>query len=124
MKSAVCVIKFNGFSRLGRDLTLTVVTSPNRDCGTEEAGDWWRGLPLGGVRGRHQPDAEALVTDSFVPARILTDPVESPAHVRLTPLARRPRASAVAERLWSAKDVTDVGDAYNRLSAHRCRMVE
>ncbi|XP_041815742.1 beta-hexosaminidase subunit beta isoform X2 [Chelmon rostratus] len=35
-----------------------------------------------------------------------------------------PRASAVAERLWSAKDVTDINDAFNRLSAHRCRMVE
>ncbi|XP_047426479.1 beta-hexosaminidase subunit beta isoform X2 [Mugil cephalus] len=34
-----------------------------------------------------------------------------------------PRASAVAERLWSAKEVTDVNDAYSRLSAHRCRMV-
>ncbi|TKS84664.1 Beta-hexosaminidase subunit beta [Collichthys lucidus] len=35
-----------------------------------------------------------------------------------------PRASAVAERLWSAKDVTDINDAYNRLNAHRCRMVD
>ncbi|XP_041825793.1 beta-hexosaminidase subunit beta isoform X2 [Melanotaenia boesemani] len=35
-----------------------------------------------------------------------------------------PRASAVAERLWSAKDVTDINDAFNRLSAHRCRMVK
>ncbi|XP_013855001.1 beta-hexosaminidase subunit beta [Austrofundulus limnaeus] len=35
-----------------------------------------------------------------------------------------PRACAVAERLWSAKDVTDIGDAFNRLSAHRCRLVE
>ncbi|KAK2818739.1 hypothetical protein Q5P01_024300 [Channa striata] len=35
-----------------------------------------------------------------------------------------PRASAVAERLWSAKDVTDMSDAFNRLSAHRCRMVQ
>uniref|UniRef100_A0A3B4AWN6 Beta-hexosaminidase subunit beta n=1 Tax=Periophthalmus magnuspinnatus TaxID=409849 RepID=A0A3B4AWN6_9GOBI len=35
-----------------------------------------------------------------------------------------PRASAVAERLWSAKDVKDLNDAYNRLSLHRCRMVE
>ncbi|XP_026210975.1 beta-hexosaminidase subunit beta isoform X1 [Anabas testudineus] len=35
-----------------------------------------------------------------------------------------PRASAVAERLWSAMDVTDLGDAWNRLSPHRCRMVE
>lgn len=39
-------------------------------------------------------------------------------------VTHRPRASAVAERLWSAKDVTDINDAYNRLSAHRCRMVE
>ncbi|XP_023278077.1 beta-hexosaminidase subunit beta isoform X2 [Seriola lalandi dorsalis] len=35
-----------------------------------------------------------------------------------------PRASAVAERLWSAKEVTDINDAFNRLSVHRCRMVE
>ncbi|KAM9735720.1 beta-hexosaminidase subunit beta isoform 2-T2 [Menidia menidia] len=35
-----------------------------------------------------------------------------------------PRASAVAERLWSAKDVTDIDDAFSRLSVHRCRMVE
>ncbi|KAL6096617.1 hexb [Pungitius sinensis] len=35
-----------------------------------------------------------------------------------------PRASAVAERLWSAADVTDINDAFSRLSAHRCRMVE
>uniref|UniRef100_A0A8C9TUK4 Beta-hexosaminidase n=1 Tax=Scleropages formosus TaxID=113540 RepID=A0A8C9TUK4_SCLFO len=34
-----------------------------------------------------------------------------------------PRASAVAERLWSNQNVTDVGDAYNRLTQHRCRMV-
>ncbi|XP_028274509.1 beta-hexosaminidase subunit beta isoform X1 [Parambassis ranga] len=34
-----------------------------------------------------------------------------------------PRASAVAERLWSSKDVTDIDDAFNRLSVHRCRMV-
>ncbi|XP_054908562.1 beta-hexosaminidase subunit beta isoform X1 [Poeciliopsis prolifica] len=35
-----------------------------------------------------------------------------------------PRASAVAERLWSAKEVTDIGDAFTRLSLHRCRLVE
>lgn len=35
-----------------------------------------------------------------------------------------PRASAVAERLWSSSDVTDIDDAFNRLSLHRCRMVE
>ncbi|XP_062268359.1 beta-hexosaminidase subunit beta isoform X2 [Platichthys flesus] len=35
-----------------------------------------------------------------------------------------PRASAVAERLWSARNVTDINDAFNRLSMHRCRMVE
>uniref|UniRef100_A0A665W738 Beta-hexosaminidase subunit beta n=1 Tax=Echeneis naucrates TaxID=173247 RepID=A0A665W738_ECHNA len=34
-----------------------------------------------------------------------------------------PRASAVAERLWSSKDVKDISDAYNRLTVHRCRMV-
>ncbi|KAL0965232.1 hypothetical protein UPYG_G00278520 [Umbra pygmaea] len=35
-----------------------------------------------------------------------------------------PRASAVAERLWSDKDVRDLNDAYNRLLKHRCRMVQ
>ncbi|XP_016430472.1 beta-hexosaminidase subunit beta-like [Sinocyclocheilus rhinocerous] len=35
-----------------------------------------------------------------------------------------PRASAVAERLWSDKSVTDVDNAYNRLVQHRCRMVK
>ncbi|KAM4532684.1 beta-hexosaminidase subunit beta isoform 1-T1 [Fundulus diaphanus] len=35
-----------------------------------------------------------------------------------------PRASAVAERLWSAKEVTDISDAYSRLSVHRCRLVQ
>ncbi|XP_040197371.1 beta-hexosaminidase subunit beta isoform X2 [Rana temporaria] len=34
-----------------------------------------------------------------------------------------PRASAVAERLWSSVKVTSVQDAYNRLVVHRCRMV-
>uniref|UniRef100_A0AC11CVF0 Uncharacterized protein n=1 Tax=Ovis aries TaxID=9940 RepID=A0AC11CVF0_SHEEP len=34
-----------------------------------------------------------------------------------------PRASAVGERLWSHQDVTDLGDAYRRLTRHRCRMV-
>ncbi|KAL6030553.1 hypothetical protein STEG23_007352 [Scotinomys teguina] len=34
-----------------------------------------------------------------------------------------PRASAVGERLWSPKTVTDLEDAYKRLVAHRCRMV-
>ncbi|KAJ8396533.1 hypothetical protein AAFF_G00015990 [Aldrovandia affinis] len=35
-----------------------------------------------------------------------------------------PRASAVAERLWSDKGVTDIDDAYSRLTEHRCRMVQ
>uniref|UniRef100_A0A6Q2XBP1 Beta-hexosaminidase n=1 Tax=Esox lucius TaxID=8010 RepID=A0A6Q2XBP1_ESOLU len=35
-----------------------------------------------------------------------------------------PRASAVAERLWSDKDVRDLNDAYSRLAQHRCRMVQ
>nr|XP_020659701.1 beta-hexosaminidase subunit beta [Pogona vitticeps] len=34
-----------------------------------------------------------------------------------------PRASAVGERLWSSKNVTDIADAYNRLTEHRCRML-
>jgi len=34
-----------------------------------------------------------------------------------------PRASAVAERLWSQSDVTDVDEAEVRLHQHRCRMV-
>lgn len=35
----------------------------------------------------------------------------------------RPRASAVAERLWSDENVKDVGSAYTRLVKHRCRML-
>ncbi|KAG8130983.1 hypothetical protein E2320_017606 [Naja naja] len=34
-----------------------------------------------------------------------------------------PRASAVGERLWSSKNVTDISDASKRLSQHRCRML-
>ncbi|XP_060769227.1 beta-hexosaminidase subunit beta isoform X2 [Neoarius graeffei] len=34
-----------------------------------------------------------------------------------------PRASAVAERLWSDESVKDIGSAYNRLVRHRCRML-
>ncbi|NWI60276.1 HEXB hexosaminidase, partial [Calyptomena viridis] len=34
-----------------------------------------------------------------------------------------PRASAVGERLWSSKNVTDLQDAYKRLTSHRCRML-
>ncbi|XP_025913136.1 beta-hexosaminidase subunit beta [Apteryx rowi] len=34
-----------------------------------------------------------------------------------------PRASAVGERLWSSRNVTDLKDAYKRLSNHRCRML-
>lgn len=34
-----------------------------------------------------------------------------------------PRASAVGERLWSDKNVTDLSDAYDRLAKHRCRML-
>lgn len=34
-----------------------------------------------------------------------------------------PRASAVAERLWSPKTVTDMKSASSRIEEHRCRMV-
>ncbi|KAF2978123.1 hypothetical protein EK904_007254 [Melospiza melodia maxima] len=34
-----------------------------------------------------------------------------------------PRASAVGERLWSSSNVTNLQDAYNRLTNHRCRML-
>jgi hexosaminidase len=34
-----------------------------------------------------------------------------------------PSASAVGERLWSAKDVTDIADATMRIEVHRCRML-
>ncbi|CAH1263100.1 HEXB [Branchiostoma lanceolatum] len=34
-----------------------------------------------------------------------------------------PRASAIAERLWSSEDTTDMEDAAVRLGEHRCRMV-
>ncbi|NXL35719.1 HEXB hexosaminidase, partial [Glaucidium brasilianum] len=34
-----------------------------------------------------------------------------------------PRASAVGERLWSSRNVTNLQDAYKRLTSHRCRML-
>uniref|UniRef100_A0A8B9MPB5 Beta-hexosaminidase n=1 Tax=Accipiter nisus TaxID=211598 RepID=A0A8B9MPB5_9AVES len=34
-----------------------------------------------------------------------------------------PRASAVGERLWSSRNVTNLQDAYKRLTNHRCRML-
>ncbi|XP_019636697.1 PREDICTED: LOW QUALITY PROTEIN: beta-hexosaminidase subunit alpha-like [Branchiostoma belcheri] len=34
-----------------------------------------------------------------------------------------PRASVIAERLWSSEDTTDMDDASVRLGEHRCRMV-
>ncbi|XP_071436920.1 beta-hexosaminidase subunit beta isoform X1 [Pithys albifrons albifrons] len=34
-----------------------------------------------------------------------------------------PRASAVGERLWSSRNVTNLEDAYKRLTSHRCRML-
>ena len=34
-----------------------------------------------------------------------------------------PRVNAVAERLWSAVDVTDISDASARIEQSRCRMI-
>ena len=35
-----------------------------------------------------------------------------------------PRAAAVGERAWSAKDVTDVDDARRRLHEFRCKLLQ
>jgi N-acetyl-beta-hexosaminidase len=35
-----------------------------------------------------------------------------------------PRASAVAERAWSAADVTDLADASDRLHELRCKLIK
>jgi len=34
-----------------------------------------------------------------------------------------PRTSAVAERLWSSVDVTNINDAADRIEQQRCRMI-
>jgi hexosaminidase len=34
-----------------------------------------------------------------------------------------PRTVAVAERLWSARDVTNINDAADRIEQQRCRMI-
>ncbi|XP_075037874.1 beta-hexosaminidase subunit beta isoform X2 [Mixophyes fleayi] len=81
----------------GQDWIQVYRVEPTNFTGTEQQ----KQLVIGG---------EACLWGEFVDATNLTP--------RLWP-----RASAVAERLWSNKDVTSVGDAYNRLVKHRCRMV-
>ncbi|XP_072272370.1 beta-hexosaminidase subunit beta isoform X2 [Pyxicephalus adspersus] len=82
---------------IGQDWIQIYHVEPTNFSGTEEQ----KHLVIGG---------EACLWGEFVDATNLTP--------RLWP-----RASAVAERLWSNKTVTSVQDAYNRLVVHRCRMV-
>ncbi|KAG8598560.1 hypothetical protein GDO81_002658 [Engystomops pustulosus] len=80
----------------GQDWIQAYKVEPTNFTGTEEQ----KRLVIGG---------EACLWGEFVDATNVTP--------RLWP-----RASAVAERLWSSKDTNSVGDAYNRLEKHRCRM--
>ncbi|XP_069080002.1 beta-hexosaminidase subunit beta isoform X2 [Pleurodeles waltl] len=85
------------FIAYGQDWHQIYTVEPTNFNGTEQQ----KQLVIGG---------EACLWGEFVDATNLTP--------RLWP-----RASAVGERLWSSKDVTQLGDAYNRLIGHRCRMV-
>ncbi|XP_078531383.1 beta-hexosaminidase subunit beta isoform X1 [Lissotriton helveticus] len=85
------------FISYGQDWHQIYAVEPTNFNGTEEQ----KQLVIGG---------EACLWGEFVDATNLSP--------RLWP-----RASAVGERLWSSKDVTQLGDAYNRLIGHRCRMV-
>lgn len=88
---------------------------------------------MGGVCGCHQPDTQTVVCysiiNSYQKINVLNHDTSHDCRLIFffflsSSVIPRPRASAVAERLWSAKDVTDINDAFNRLSVHRCRMVE
>lgn len=48
---------------------------------------------------------------------------ESTVQPGVCPLFFRPRAGAVAERLWSSKSITNTDFAFKRLSQFRCELL-
>ncbi|GAB5572310.1 beta-hexosaminidase subunit alpha isoform X1 [Prionailurus iriomotensis] len=74
----------------------------------EGSSDWWRGLYVGRVCGQHKSGPQTLG---------MREPTW------YTTLPSRPRAAAVAERLWSNKSVTNLDLAFKRLTRFRCELL-